>query len=154
MATSNYVACNSSGSLRNDDGSPDAGANGIFMRDRAFTISDITDGTSHTIALGERASRVRTNPCLAGIVYGVLGNQENADKGIAACLGCFHAKINETPQCRRSFGSFHYGGAQFLFADGSVHFLRENINHNTDEPVNGTIERLAGRNDGQAVADF
>ncbi|HTN76802.1 MAG TPA: DUF1559 domain-containing protein [Pirellulaceae bacterium] len=42
------------------------------------------------------------------------------------------------------FGSAHTGGAQFVFLDGSVHFLQQNINTTT-------LARLANRQDGQVV---
>jgi prepilin-type processing-associated H-X9-DG protein len=32
---------------------------------------------------------------------------------------------------QRGFKSLHPGGAQFVFADGSVHFIQEDINHST-----------------------
>ena len=59
LATSNYVGCNSSGQLRNNDGNPDRNANGIFMRNNKFRFKDITDGTAFTIAVGERAAMIR-----------------------------------------------------------------------------------------------
>lgn len=43
-----------------------------------------------------------------------------------------------------SFGSKHAGGAQFVFADGGVRFLSENINENV-------YADLSGRNDGNVV---
>ena len=47
----------------------------------------------------------------------------------------------------RGFGSYHKGGAQFVFVDGSVHFISENINLNT-------YFNLAIRNDGQVLGEF
>jgi prepilin-type processing-associated H-X9-DG protein len=46
------------------------------------------------------------------------------------------------------FRSVHVGGAHFLFVDGSIHFLSENINHPQ------TFQRLGGRADGQVVGDY
>ena len=44
-----------------------------------------------------------------------------------------------------SFASSHPGGAQFLFADGSVHFLTEGIDSEQ-------YRRLGNRNDGLPVS--
>ena len=45
------------------------------------------------------------------------------------------------------FKSRHTGGAQFLFGDGSVHFLSENIDH-------GTYNNLGAKSDGNTVGEF
>ena len=46
------------------------------------------------------------------------------------------------------FKSYHPGGANFLFADGSIHFLAEDIDHMT-------YQLLGCRNDGRVIAgDF
>ena len=47
----------------------------------------------------------------------------------------------------QAFSSNHPGGAQFLFCDGSTHFLKET----TDGKV---LECLASRNDGLPVGDY
>ena len=46
-----------------------------------------------------------------------------------------------------AFGDFHPGGAHFVFADGSVHFLQESIDGQT-------LERLACRNDGLLIGSY
>jgi prepilin-type processing-associated H-X9-DG protein len=52
-------------------------------------------------------------------------------------------RINGTDNM--AFTSQHPGGAQFVFGDGSVHFLSENVSGTT-------LEDLAQRNDGNVVA--
>jgi prepilin-type processing-associated H-X9-DG protein len=47
----------------------------------------------------------------------------------------------------RSFRSDHVGGVQFVFVDGSVHFVSENI----DASV---LDGLATRNGGEVVNEF
>ncbi|QDT65152.1 DUF1559 domain-containing protein [Calycomorphotria hydatis] len=47
----------------------------------------------------------------------------------------------------RAFGSYHVGGANFACADGSVHFLSENIDLET-------FANLAIRNDGATIGEF
>ena len=43
------------------------------------------------------------------------------------------------------FKSVHSGGAQFLFGDGSVQFIRETIDH-------PTYQYLGAKNDGQEAS--
>ena len=45
------------------------------------------------------------------------------------------------------FSSWHPGGANFVFGDGSVHFITESIDLNT-------YWRLGDRADGYVVGDF
>jgi prepilin-type processing-associated H-X9-DG protein len=46
-----------------------------------------------------------------------------------------------------AFSSRHTGGAQFLFCDGSVHFLGDSLD-------GVTYERLGQRNDSQVIGEF
>jgi prepilin-type processing-associated H-X9-DG protein len=56
---------------------------------------------------------------------------------------CTHWKNWQTSQ---SFKSQHKGGAQFVFCDGSVQFLAENIDY-------VTYQRLGDRRDGNDIGD-
>ncbi|QDT64933.1 DUF1559 domain-containing protein [Calycomorphotria hydatis] len=56
--------------------------------------------------------------------------------------------INGGNRAYKQFGSWHVGGAQFCMADGSVHFLSENI----DLPT--YAQKLSVRNDGETVGEF
>ena len=61
------------------------------------------------------------------------------------------APINQNIDCdgrgSANFSSNHYGGATFLFADGSVRFLPQELEL-------GIFQNLAQRNDREKIGDF
>jgi prepilin-type N-terminal cleavage/methylation domain-containing protein/prepilin-type processing-associated H-X9-DG protein len=165
-ATSNYKAnCGHSGCGV-------SGSDGIFWRSNApgegGTPSDvgfrqIEDGTSNTIALGEIAwiravsggVQLRHQAAVwAGCIQGQQGNC--VDDIFATGRAAINHLTNNADQLAESFSSMHPGGASFVFADGSVRYLSDNVDYVTDgpsnaSPVDSTYERVLARNDGQAV---
>ena len=127
-------------------------------------LKDITDGASKTIMLGECAGRPmyytfrNERPCTAhsnGIYVADGTGWADPDSGFslsgratdAAGMPCTKGGtlvINATNDSEAF--SFHSGGATFCFADGSVHFLREDI----DALLYKALVTRAG---GEAVSD-
>lgn len=170
LATSNYVAVNNSWVLNRGDNvtNPTEWWNGTFGRNQRLgtgtstrakpqvSVSDITDGTSNTVAIGERVYLFKSVTHGAGVVFGANGDTADHNKqGLIYNHGAGAWKINDTcTDCRRGFSSLHTGGAHFLMNDGAVKFISENIDHLNDRPINSTYERIIAIADGQTVGDF
>ncbi len=142
-----------------------AGSDGVFYQDSKMALKDITDGTSNTLMLGERAwelTRPTGNPvaCAAGNLFAV--NYHNGQLTIRNGLGGGAVGINDivANNCLFGFSSLHKGGAQFVLADGSVRFLSENIDQkftpaaSAGAYIGSTYTRLLSRYDGEPVGEF
>jgi prepilin-type N-terminal cleavage/methylation domain-containing protein len=127
---------------------------GMLWPDSKLQEVHVSDGTTNTILAGERASRD-----WAGVWIGVRNDNSDGDTGLRQNLGISDVPINargEGP--RRGFSSEHPGGALFVFADGRVDFLDEDIEFNQAGAISkdanekkqmGLYQRLLRRNDGQ-----
>lgn len=116
-------------------------ANGVMYWNSFVGMRHITDGTSNTFLLGERSVS-----SAAGIWPGVRANQ-NENDSVTDCSD--QSRINAVIG---SFSSPHPGGAHFLYCDGRVTFIDEEIDSKPDsDPPRGTYQKLSHRSDGQQV---
>jgi prepilin-type processing-associated H-X9-DG protein len=169
-AVSDYAAINAVDGRLLTAGLVDNAGVGLLPKNQKPRFADVTDGLSNTIALAEDAgrptlyrlgvaigqvpspivngggwSRAATDITLNGTTYdGVLSPGPCA----LNCTNGEDATIYPHPyygvQGTGSIYSFHPGGANFLFADGSVHFIQQGIDIRT-------IARLVTRSGGEIV---
>ncbi len=138
--------CSNYAAVHNDTEAPiDTTNNGCFILNRPITFREIVDGASQTLALGEKLSE----PNDLGWFSGTRATLRNTGTPINRAA----AEREGWPPLRRQpgdplyvggFSSGHSGGAQFAAADGSAHFISENV----DPQV---FIALANRHDGQGV---
>jgi prepilin-type N-terminal cleavage/methylation domain-containing protein/prepilin-type processing-associated H-X9-DG protein len=134
---------------------------GIFYKDSKTKFSDVIDGLSNTLMVGER-------PPSKDLVYGWWfagagqtdygGNYTGSSDVV---LGMNEYNTSGDPSCSRGpyrfmagdlqnncdqfhFWSLHEGGANFLMGDGSIHF----ITYSVSDPV---MQALATRAGGEPV---
>jgi prepilin-type N-terminal cleavage/methylation domain-containing protein/prepilin-type processing-associated H-X9-DG protein len=112
-------------------------------------LKDVTDGVSNTIFVGE------VRPACSEHARAGWSITNNGNGYCTTLITINYDTCNdEAPDlCQRPFNwttevgfkSAHPGGAQFLFGDGSVHFLRDDIDHQG-------YQYLGAKADGQAEA--
>jgi prepilin-type N-terminal cleavage/methylation domain-containing protein/prepilin-type processing-associated H-X9-DG protein len=139
-----------------------AGDTGIFQENTQYSVQSIPDGTSNTLAVGERKSKDGAFAALwAGLSQ--VGGETAGGQGAVRGYTYYRMPDGDTGTGLVSpdlaFSSLHSGGSNFVFCDGSVHFISNSINWsnasipNTD-PKFGTFNRLGDRADGQVVGDY
>ena len=107
------------GTKEADDGIPAPLGDGVFLEDQPVRFSEITRGLSNTLCVGERtAARVPST---------WLGVPANGEDAACRLVGSAFTSPNCNVCDECEFGSRHPGGSNFLWGDGRVTLVSENI---------------------------
>ena len=154
VASSNYAAMNGVLGVTSDA----FDNNGVFIRNRKMRLSDVTDGLSTTLFVGERATDMSSMTWTGAVLGGVVPAQrypnpadQLANAEAAAALLLSHGSREHIPDDDLVFdadatSSNHPGIVNFLFGDGSVHIISSSI----DGQV---YEALLTRAGGEVISD-
>ena len=157
FAKSNY--CGNVGNVAGfgcSSGTTGAQENGIllFANDNNNTwvvrMADITDGTSNTVMIGEASASTNVTPSSTNNCnFPLWAGGDNGGCGGTGCVGATFRIMNSSYPINggsdQAFCSKHTGGANFAYADGSVHFLSSSIDYTAVYPA------LGSRNGGETV---
>jgi prepilin-type N-terminal cleavage/methylation domain-containing protein/prepilin-type processing-associated H-X9-DG protein len=130
------------------------GNQGVLYRDSRTRVTDITDGSSNTVMVGERPPS--PDMLLGWWTYSELDNTLSARNsylyyhttGYGSNTACQAPALYSPGSLNNNcdahhFWSLHSGGANWLFADGSVHFLAYSASL--------IVPQLATRNGGEVI---
>ncbi|MDE2505922.1 MAG: DUF1559 domain-containing protein [Planctomycetota bacterium] len=156
-------------------GGPEIKGDGAFSKNYYFKIAEFTDGLSNTIFVGE-TSRFKNDPdtifgewnralwfgsnapgvtrpaAMATVVPQINANLLIPDYFGTADPIAWKYDPNNLNFGQFGFRSFHPGGANFLFGDGSVHFLKQSINTLSTAAGNSVYASLGTRNTGEVIS--
>lgn len=111
--------------------------NGVFFLNSRIRFDDILDGASNTIFFGEIA-----DPDALGWASGTRATLRNT--GTTISVGVRGGLAANSVLYVGGFSSFHTGGANFAFGDGSLRYLSTNIDPQL-------YQKLGHRRDGQMM---
>lgn len=157
VSPTSYAACVGNDLTDSTTGLNNHGlGNGVMFRNSRVRIADITDGTSQTIMVGERAWSISNGTWVGAVANGVIRRgpanpcpTTGAPYYLAATLVQAHCNVLNTitdpDGGLDDFSSRHPGGANLLFADGSVRFAKSVLGNNGTNPDGSTYDSPASR---------
>jgi prepilin-type N-terminal cleavage/methylation domain-containing protein/prepilin-type processing-associated H-X9-DG protein len=134
---------------------PGVDGDGLFFRNSKVAIRDITDGTSKTLAVGERTHQLGHATWVGSVTNATLypGDDNTQAQGVAeqgAGMTLGHVGEGVGPgavgEDVNQFYSLHGSGTNFLFTDGHVNFLRADMDY-------ATYVALATRAGGETISE-
>ncbi len=165
VASSNYVASHGVCAWAFGSGREQ----GPFGWNWGARFSDIKDGQSTTIAVGERATGIiRGNEQGGAAIWAGVTSPLNINFSTTlpsdqsdCVMGLTYGLINPITGSPHQFSSQHEGGSHFLFCDGAVHFLSESMHSYlsgvaacSDATDWGLYQKMTGINDAGIVDSF
>jgi prepilin-type N-terminal cleavage/methylation domain-containing protein/prepilin-type processing-associated H-X9-DG protein len=140
-ALGTYAGCHHASEAPIDDNN-----NGLLFLNSQLRYTDILDGSSQTILLGEMLPRETSLGWVSG-TRATLRNTSRQEEYRRRWPGNPEPAKEPGPLEVGGFGSAHPGGANFVFADGSTHYISEDI----DPKV---FAQLGDRADGKLLKEF
>ena len=146
-ASSNATISNYAGCYHDSEVPIDVDNNGVLFLNSQIRFSEIGDGSSQTILVGEKLGGDDDLGWTSGTRASLrnTGPFEIPVRKIASSTVAVVPAVD--PLIVGGFGSQHTGGVNFVFADGSMHF----ISHNIDVK---TYSQLGNRADGEILNSF
>ena len=152
VASSDYVGCFGTGDVSDVPGR-DRGE-GLFFRNRSVRIAEVVDGTSQTLAVGEKSQNLARATWTGAVSHAAVPITELLAEGGLSPEGGGALVLSHTgelngpnskPAHADQFWARHPTGVQFAFADGSVRFIKEK------RPL-AVFQSLATRQGGEVVS--
>ncbi len=136
-----YAGC------QNDVEAPiDANNHGVLFLNSHISQKDVTDGTTHTIYVGEKLGDEHDLGWMSGTRATLrnAGTRIDAEEDAPPPLPAGAAAQAAKDLYVGGFSSAHVGGVNFLFGDGAVRFVSSTIDL-------GILQQLANRADGKLL---